>query len=400
MKLEFWRKYLTVFVAVAALGLAACEEKQEEQAQTEEQATEQAAEEPAATEETTTEEAATAEATTEEAATTETEESAAIPAGGELHIYNWGNYTNPELLKRFEEKYNVKVTLDGYDSNETMLAKVEAGGHGYDIVVPGDYMVAIMIEKGMLEETRPDQMENFKNVDAQWKDVYWDPGRHYSVPWQWGTTAFTVNTAKYDGDINTLAILFSPPEVLCGRINMLLDVNDVINAGLRYLGYPRCNSDPNQLRELNDMLVKAKECWRTMSYDTIALTTAGDVDVTQQWNGAAMRARVDVPTLQYAYPKEGFTGWMDNVVVLKGAANVENAKLFQNFIMDPENAALISDFAKYANGIAGSEAFLDPEFANAPEIRIPDGAPAPEFVPPCGPDVAALYDKIWTNLQK
>ncbi len=321
-------------------------------------------------------------------------------ADGALHIYNWGNYTNPELLKKFEETYNVTVTLDGYDSNETMLAKVEAGGHGYDIVVPGDYMVAIMIEKGMLEETRPDLMENFKNVDEQWKDVYWDPGRRYSVPWQWGTTAFVVNTAKYDGDINTLSILFDPPEALCGRINMLLDVNDVINAGLRYLGYPRCNSNPDQLRELNDMLVKAKECWRTMAYETIALTTSGDVDVSQQWNGAAMRARADVPTLQYAYPKEGFTGWMDNVVVLKGAANLENAKLFQNFIMDPENAALISDFAKYANGIAGSEAFLPEEFANAPEIKLPAGAPAPEFVPPCGPEVAAFYDKIWTNLQK
>ncbi|MEX1108374.1 MAG: extracellular solute-binding protein [Dongiaceae bacterium] len=385
MKLEFWRKYMVVFVAVAALTLSACDEKQEEQSQTEETTTEETAEAPAA----------------EEEATETAEEEAAIPAGGELHIYNWGNYTNPELITKFEEAHNIKVTLDAYDSNETMLAKVKAGGHGYDIVVPGDYMVAIMIEEGMLEETRPDQMSNFQNVEANWKDVYWDPGRHYSVPWQWGTTSFTVDTAKYSGDINTLAILFEPPEALCGRINMLLDVNDVLNAGLRYLGYPRCNSNPEQLRELNDMLVKAKECWRTMSYDTIALMTAGDVDVTQQWNGAAMRVRLsDVPTSTYAYPKEGFTGWMDNVVVLKGATNVENAKLFQNFIMDPENAALISDFAKYANGIAGSEAFLDPEFASAPEIKLPADAPAPEFVPPCGADVAALYDKIWTNLQK
>ncbi|MDZ4737214.1 MAG: extracellular solute-binding protein [Rhodospirillaceae bacterium] len=386
MKLEFWRKYMIVFVAVAALTVSACEEKQEEQSQTEETTTEETAE------------AATEEPAAEEVAA---EEEAAIPAGGELHIYNWGNYTNPELIAKFEAAHNVKVTLDAYDSNETMLAKVKAGGHGYDIVVPGDYMVAIMIEEGMLEETRPDQMSNFQNVEASWKDVYWDPGRRYSVPWQWGTTSFAVNTAKYSGDINTLAILFDPPEELCGRINMLLDVNDVLNAGLRYLGHPRCNNNPDQLRELNDMLVKAKECWRTMSYDTIALMTAGDVDVTQQWNGAAMRVRLsDVPTASYAYPKEGFTGWMDNVVVLKGAANVENAKLFQNFIMDPENAALISDFAKYANGIAGSETFLDAEFAAAPEIKLPEGAPAPEFVPPCGADVAALYDKIWTNLQK
>ena len=89
-------------------------------------------------------------------------------ATGELHIFNWGDYTNPDLIKKFEDKYGVKVTLDGYDSNEDMLAKVQAGNSGYDIVVPSDYMVKIMIEKGLLEKTEPNQMANFKNVDPQW----------------------------------------------------------------------------------------------------------------------------------------------------------------------------------------------------------------------------------------
>jgi spermidine/putrescine transport system substrate-binding protein len=321
-------------------------------------------------------------------------------AAGELHIYNWGNYTNPKLIEKFEQEHGVKVTVDSYDSNETMLAKVKEGGTGYDIVVPGDYMVQIMLEEGLLAEIRPDQMPNFKNVDPRWIDVYWDPGRKYSVPWQWGTTAFTVNTAVYDGDINTLALLFEPPEKLCGRINMLNDMNDVINAGLRYLGYARCNGNRDQLKEVNELLHKAKACWRTMDYSTIEKITSGDVDVTQQWNGASMRARLQVPTLRYAYPREGFTGWMDNVAVLKDAPNLENAKLFVDFIMDPENAALISDFAKYANGILGSEQFLDPEFATAPEIKMPEGAPAPDFVTPCPKEVVELYNQIWTNLKK
>jgi spermidine/putrescine transport system substrate-binding protein len=87
----------------------------------------------------------------------------AVPAmaDGELHIYNWGNYTNPKLIEKFEAAHKVKVTLDSYDSNETMLAKVQAGGTGYDIVVPGDYMVDIMVKEGLLAETKPNQMENF-----------------------------------------------------------------------------------------------------------------------------------------------------------------------------------------------------------------------------------------------
>ena len=92
-----------------------------------------------------------------------------------------------------------------------MLAKVRAGGTGYDIVVPSDYTVKIMIEEGMLAETQPNQMPNFKNVNPQFVDIYWDKGRNYTVPWQCGTTAFDVNTAKYKGDINTYAILFDPP---------------------------------------------------------------------------------------------------------------------------------------------------------------------------------------------
>ena len=321
-------------------------------------------------------------------------------AEGELNIYNWGNYTNPELIEKFEAEYGIEVNLDGYDSNETMLAKVREGNTGYDIVVPGDSTVQIMIGLDMLAEIKPNEMENFKNMDPKWVDVWWDPGRNYSVPWQWGTTSFTVDTEVYTGDINTLALMFDPPEELKGRINMLNDMNDVINAGLRYKGYDRCNSNADELREVTEMLIAAKENWRTMDYSTIEKLTSGDVDLSQNWNGAAMRAREQRPTLQYAYPKEGFTGWMDNVAVLADAPNMENAKLFVNFIMDPENAAMISNFARYANGIMGSEEFMDAEMLSAPEIVMPANAPTPDFVKPCPQEVTDLYNRIWTRLKQ
>jgi spermidine/putrescine transport system substrate-binding protein len=261
-------------------------------------------------------------------------------------------------------------------------------------------MIKIMIGQDLLAKVEPNKMDNFKNLDPRWVDVWWDPGRSYSVPWQWGTTAFSVDTDVYKGDINTLALMFDPPPELQGRINMLNDMNDVINAGLRYLGYERCNGNPDQLREVTELLLNAKQYWRTMDYSTIEKLTSRDVDLSQNWNGAAMRAREQRPTLRYAYPKEGFTGWMDNVAVLKDAPNMENAKLFVNFVMAPENAALISNFARYANGIKGSEAFMDPEMAKAPEIIGYEGAGTPEFVPPCPQEVQEMYTKIWNNLLK
>lgn len=321
-------------------------------------------------------------------------------AAGELHIYNWGNYTNPELVKKFEKEFDVKVTVDEYDSNETMLSKVRAGNSGYDIVVPSDYTVKIMIGDDMLEKTEPNAMPNFKNMKPEFVDVYWDSGRHYSVPWQFGMTTYSVNTDKYKGPMDSLSILFNPPDELKGQINMLDDISSVMHAAERYAGIPRCGADKANLKKLSDTLMAAKPNWKTFSYDTQAKMVSGDVIVTQDWNGDSYRIRKALPAATFAFTKEGIEGWMDNVSVLKGAKNMDNAKAFQNFMMDPANAALASDFAGYDNGIIGGLATLSDAFKNSPELNRPASAPVPEFVPPCPPEVVEIYNKIWTNLKK
>lgn len=322
-------------------------------------------------------------------------------AEGRLNIYNWFDYIPQELLDKFAKDHSVEVTMDTYDSNETLLARLKAGATGYDVAMPGDYMVAILTREGFLEKVEPNQMENFKNMDSRWIDVYWDPGRHYSIPYQWGTTSFAVDTAVYKGDIDTLQILFDPPPELAGRINMLRDVNDVLNMGLRYLGFPRCNSDPEQLKALDNLMQKSKQNWMSFNSDGAKeILVSGDAAAGMNWNGFAMRARLEKPTLRYAYPKEGITGWMDNIVVLKGAPNMENAKKFLNFMMEPQNAAALTNFARYTSGIKGVAPYLDPELVSAPEVNPPANAPAPEFVPPCEDDVIRVYDRIWTNLLK
>ncbi len=322
-------------------------------------------------------------------------------AAGKLNIYNWFDYLPQELIDKFSKQHDVEVTMDTYDSNEALLARLKAGVTGYDVAVPGDFMVAILIQEGMLERTEPNKMPNFKHMNPNWVDVYWDPGREYSVPYQWGTTNFMVDGTVYDGDIDTLKVLFDPPAKLSGKINMLKDVNDVLNAGLRYLGYPRCNDNPEQLKALNDLLVNAKKHWLSFNSDGAKeVLVSGDAAVGQIWNGFGMRARMEKPTLRYAYPREGFTGWMDNIVVLKGAPNLENAKKFQNFMMDPQNAAILTNFARYTPGVLGAEPWLDKELATAYELNPPAAAPSPEFVPPCPDKVIRLYDRIWTNLLK
>jgi spermidine/putrescine transport system substrate-binding protein len=322
-------------------------------------------------------------------------------AEGELNIFNWGNYTNPELIKKFEEKFKVKVTLTDYDSNDTALAKIRQGGHGFDIVVPSASAMPIFIGEGLLLESRPDQLENFKNIDPQWVDVPFDPGRHYSVPWQWGTTGVAVDKSVYAGDPNTSAIFLDPPAELVGKVNVVPEMSDVMHLAVTYAGGEPCTGDMEVLKKVRDLLVAAKPKWISMDYGTVEKYTKGDLAASVDWNGATFRGRLANPNIVYGYPKEGYPIWMDNASILKDAKNVDNAKLFLNFIMEPENAALISAFARYANGIKGSDAFMPEDMKTAPEVNIPESAKAAgKFNLACKPEVQEIYTKIWTEIQK
>lgn len=323
----------------------------------------------------------------------------AASAQGELQLYNWGNYTNPELLEKFEAETGISVTVTDYDSNDTALSRVRAGGHGFDLVVPSGTYVPIWIEEGLVSKVNASEMENFHHVAERWKNVDYDPGREYTVPWQWGSVGITVNTSVYDGDIHTAALIFDPPEELKGRINVIPEMNDVVGMAINYVGGEQCTDDLEILQKARDALLNAKPHWLSINYGNIENFVTNDVSAGIYWNGASLRVRLQNEDVHYGYPQEGFPIWTDNLMLLNDARNVDEAKAFMNFVMHPENAALISDFARYANSIEGSEEFMDPVMTEAPEVIVPEElADAGYLAMTCSPEVQRLYSAIWTEV--
>ncbi|MCC5966898.1 MAG: extracellular solute-binding protein [Natronohydrobacter sp.] len=324
-------------------------------------------------------------------------------AEGEVVVYHWFEYIPQELIDKFTEETGIRIVMDTYDSNEAMLASLRAGGMGtYDVAVPGDYMVQIMRDNDMLDMIAEGELTNHGNILPEWLDVAYDPGRQHSIPYQWGSTSFSVNRDVYDGPINTTDIIFNPPAELSGRINMLASQGEVMALAAIHLGISMCSPDRGDLQALNDLLMGSRQHWLSFNSDTAReILVSGDAAAGMIYDGFSARARIEEgANLEYAFPTQGFIAWMDNVVLLKDAPNRENAIRFMDFLLEPANVGMLTNWTQYSAGIAGVDAYLDPELSVQPERNPPADAGPATFIEVCDQATQEVHDRIWTALRR
>ncbi|MEJ2177843.1 MAG: extracellular solute-binding protein [Gammaproteobacteria bacterium] len=319
-------------------------------------------------------------------------------AEGELFIYNWTEYTPPELVEKFEKETGIKVSVDTYDSNETLLAKLQAGATGYDLVVPSQNFVPIMIQEGLIQKVAVYDLPNYANYEDRWKKPEWDPEHEYSAPWQWGTTSFAFNNELYSGKGESLREFFEPDEEVRGRLSVFPTPDEVVSLANIYLGIPFCSEDPAEMKKVQDLLVAQKDFVVAYNNETMSdLLTSGEALITNHWNGFTRLGRLAGAPITYAYPKEGVVGWFDSLVVPTSAKNVENARKFMNFIMDPVNMAILTENQGYGDAIKGTAQYYSEELKSAPEVNPPSDLNV-VFAPTCSPEAQRLIDKVWTKV--
>lgn len=323
---------------------------------------------------------------------------AAAPAvaEGTLNIYAWADSIAPELVQKFETETGIDVNVDAFSSNEDALTKLQAGNSGYDIVTPSQHFVKIMIDEGLLEDIGASEMAAFAQVDDKWKNQWWDEASAYSIPLAYGTAGFTVNRDVYQGPVDSWAVLFEPPAELQGKIAMLSYPDEVVGGAQLFLGVPFCSDDRAEMKRVLDLLEAQKPYVAAYTSDNIENRIgSGEVGAHFWWDGNTLRVRNTGANIEYAMPKEGLVGWIDSFVVPKGAANVDNAKAFIDFMSTEENATIQYNY--YAHSapvkIDESKAIYTPE--NAPELfpTVPV-----VFSEACSPEAQDLVTKVWTDL--
>ena len=321
-------------------------------------------------------------------------------AGGDLYIYNWTDYTAPALIQKFEQETGIKVTVDTYDSNETLLAKLKAGGAGYDIVVISSDFVPIFVAEKLIQPIDAPKMDGFANIEARWRGPAWDRDNAYTVPFDWGVTSFDVNTKYVKGPVDSLKTLLDPPAEARGKVGMLSAPTEVMSTAELYLGLPPCETDAAGMKTVSALLEEQAPAVKVYASDgAIEREASGETWIIQIWNGDAARARLANPDVKFVFPKEGVVGWMDNMAIPATARNPDNARRFIDFMLKPENAAMSENFTHYSSAITGVERFLDPALRDAPELNVPKDERI-VFTPTCPAPAIKLIDRVWTRLRR
>ena len=265
-----------------------------------------------------------------------------------LNFYNWADYVAENTVPDFQKQTGIKVTQDFFSSNEDLLAKLQAGGTGYDVIVPSDYMVAIMIKSDVVQKLDMAQIPNSKNVGKEYKGLSYDPNNEYSLPYQWGTTGILYNKKE----IGQLPESWDPlwDTEFEGEKSMLNDTRETLGAALYKLGYSVNATDQGQLEEAKAELKKQNPLLRGYFDSTEArpLVQNGDLLLGHVFSGDAFLALSENEDLDYVIPKPAATRWTDNMCIPNGAEHPQNAHKFINYILDAEVGAELSNYTYYA----------------------------------------------------
>jgi spermidine/putrescine transport system substrate-binding protein len=319
-------------------------------------------------------------------------------SAAELNIYAWSGEVPQEIVDDFAKETGITVTFDTYDSNETMMAKLSAGASGYDLIEPSQYTVQVLAKQGLLKELDHAKIPNLGNLGTPFKDVSYDPGQKWSVPYIWGTTGFAYNEDCVKTPPTSWKALWDPQYE--GRIYMLDNMLAAYIAGLQVNGFDAGTIKPEEIEKATQSLIEQKKVlggYNSTNYGD--LVASGEACIVQGWNGSVAQVMATNPKVKYVVPDEGGSMWIDGFAIPSSAKNVEEAYKFIDYIMRPDVAAKAANLSKSATVIDKAKELLPKDVVENTAIYPPeDKLMKADFILDVG-DATKLYQDGWTKVK-
>ena len=315
-----------------------------------------------------------------------------------LYVYNWGDYMDMDVVKEFEEEYNVKVIYQEFATNEDLYVKIKNSSEPMDVIFPSEYMLERMSNEGLLNELDFSKLDNFKYVDKDLTGMSYDKENKYSVPFFWGTVGIIYNSEKYPEGLQKWADLWN--EKYKKDMVLYYSQRDILMVALKKLGYSMNTSDEAQLEDAKNELIDQKPLVYAYLGDEIKdILIAEDANVGVVYSGDAGIVIEENPKYKYVLPKEGTNLWFDVAAIPKNARNVNRAHDFINFLLRPEIAARNAEYLQYATVESEAKKYLPESLVNN-EALYPDRTNMTNFEIFEDPSQKLkLYDRIWTEFQ-
>ncbi|MCK6258220.1 ABC transporter substrate-binding protein [Fictibacillus sp. KIGAM418] len=281
-----------------------------------------------------------------------------------LTIYNWGDYIDPQLIKRFEKENGIKVIYETFDSNEAMLTKIEQGGTTYDIAIPSEYMIDKMRKEHLLIPLDHSKLPNLHYIDKRFMDLPFDEDNKYSVPYFWGTVGIVYNPKMLGGKkITSWNDLWDPG--LRNKILLIDGAREVMGMGLNSIGYSLNDTNHAHLQKAKRKLDTLTPNIKGIVGDESRLLLENEeASIGLVWSGVASEIMSENKNLEYAVPKEGSNLWFDNMVIPKTAKNKKAAHKFINFMLDPKIAAKNAEYVNYSTPNKKALSYMPKETVN------------------------------------
>lgn len=322
-----------------------------------------------------------------------TKKPAQTETSGELNIFAMSDYFPAEVLKSFEEKFNCRTHYDNFSSNEELLAKLQAGAEGYDIIIPSDYAMKVLIDGGLVGPLDHTKLPNIANLAPEFRRVPFDIGNKYSVAYTWGTTGIIYNSEYVNPQSESLSLLFD--ERYKGKIALLDDMREVFGIILKSRGYSSNTKDKGELELARQFLTQLKPSVRLFASDPKQHILAGDIWIAQIYSGDAFQITRENPKFKYFVPAEGGTIWIDNLAIPAKAQNTNLAHAFINYILDADVGAQITEKLFYASPNQAAESKISSDDLKPGKLKSKQAGNL-EFLEDIG-NATDMWDKMWTQ---